>query len=348
MRRLSPRCFLSSFRCGDVGPPRSVLSATRNVTVWKRAQHKSTIPGDWGTSQYLPPPHHRHHRLFHATASVLSSDPYKVLSVPTTATEKEIKIAYFKLAKRFHPDVNKSEEAKTKFQAAANAYEVLSDPKKRAAYDNSGFDPFGSAGYQQQQQQQQQQRANAQQHWSNVTLDADIIEEALREYGEEVAENAAAAAAGVGRGDIQPLWGFVKRHKGIVASIVLPTLLIFRFPGAVVGVMRFIPQIASIALGVVVYSSRILGARGSFYLIQAVWKNLWPLLVSEMQGSVKYAAKHAAAYTAARRAAKTSTKAKRGERTSAQEEAQRKSDERRNGQQRKGKGKGAGRRSRKI
>ncbi|XP_055337540.1 dnaJ homolog subfamily B member 6-B-like [Paramacrobiotus metropolitanus] len=60
---------------------------------------------------------------------------YKVLGVEKTATEKDIKKAFRKLALKYHPDKNKEEDAEEKFRQVAQAYETLSDPKKRKEYD---------------------------------------------------------------------------------------------------------------------------------------------------------------------------------------------------------------------
>jgi len=70
-------------------------------------------------------------------------DFYKLLEVERNASEAEIKKSYRKMAMKFHPDRNKDnpEEAEQKFKAIKEAYEVLSDPKKRSAYDQ-----FGHAG----------------------------------------------------------------------------------------------------------------------------------------------------------------------------------------------------------
>lgn len=74
-------------------------------------------------------------------------DPYEVLGVPKNATEDEIKKAYRKLARDFHPDRNPGDkQAETKFKEIQDAFEVLHDKEKRAKYDQFGFvDP--SAGF---------------------------------------------------------------------------------------------------------------------------------------------------------------------------------------------------------
>lgn len=65
-------------------------------------------------------------------------DYYKVLGVSKEADEKQIKAAFRKLARKYHPDVNKDPDATVKFKELNEAYEVLSDPQKRQRYDSLG------------------------------------------------------------------------------------------------------------------------------------------------------------------------------------------------------------------
>lgn len=77
----------------------------------------------------------------------MGKDYYKTLGITKGATDEEIKKAYRKMALRYHPDKNKTIGAEEKFKEVAEAYEVLSDKKKRDIYDKYGEDGLkGSRG----------------------------------------------------------------------------------------------------------------------------------------------------------------------------------------------------------
>ncbi|GMT14298.1 hypothetical protein PFISCL1PPCAC_5595, partial [Pristionchus fissidentatus] len=89
--------------------------------------------------------------------SKMGKDYYKILGVTKTSSDDEIKKAYRKMALKYHPDKNKEAGAENKFKEIAEAYDVLSDPKKKEIYDKygeeglkggggNGFDPSGMGG----------------------------------------------------------------------------------------------------------------------------------------------------------------------------------------------------------
>ena len=74
-------------------------------------------------------------------------DYYEVLGLSKGASEEEIKKAYRKMAKKYHPDINKEPGAEEKFKEINEAYEVLSDPQKKATYDQFGHAGMDGAGF---------------------------------------------------------------------------------------------------------------------------------------------------------------------------------------------------------
>jgi molecular chaperone DnaJ len=82
-----------------------------------------------------------------ATANVTKADFYEVLQVSRDASDQELKASYRRLAMQYHPDRNPNNpEAEEKFKACSEAYQVLSDPEKRAAYDRYGHAAFQGGG----------------------------------------------------------------------------------------------------------------------------------------------------------------------------------------------------------
>jgi molecular chaperone DnaJ len=82
----------------------------------------------------------RSQRAFRASSLLFSKkDYYSILGVPRSSSEQEIKKAYFSLAKKYHPDINKEPDAKERFSEISTAYETLGSPEKRKKYDTTGM-----------------------------------------------------------------------------------------------------------------------------------------------------------------------------------------------------------------
>src|SRR3990167_7214878 len=69
-------------------------------------------------------------------------DYYEILGITKSASEAEVKSAYRKLARKHHPDIDKSAGAAERFKELGEAYQVLSDPQKKQSYDQFGHDAF--------------------------------------------------------------------------------------------------------------------------------------------------------------------------------------------------------------
>src|SRR5690606_28127328 len=100
---------------------------------------------------------HRDSPRPHRQSMTAKRDYYEILGVSRNATAEEIRRAYRRLARKYHPDVNREEGAEERFKEINEAYEVLGDEERRAAYDRFGHagvsggfgaagDPFGFSG----------------------------------------------------------------------------------------------------------------------------------------------------------------------------------------------------------
>lgn len=197
-------------------------------------------------------------------------DPYELLGVSSTATAKEIKLGYFKAAKKYHPDLNPNDpKAAEKFQQLADAYETLKDPTSRAHYDKFGWkqQDQGQQSQQHQQQNTQQQyqqsqwagyqnyggathgQKSATDTWSEMWADAEIIAEALNGYSEELIEETHEAVDAVKAGDWATVAKLVGNHK-IVFGGMAGLFVLLRWPAAAVFVatmgIRSVPMVIKI------------------------------------------------------------------------------------------------------
>lgn len=104
-------------------------------------------------------------------------DYYKILEIPKSATEDEIKKAYRKLARKYHPDLNpNNKEAEKKFKEINEANEVLSDPENRKKYDSYGKDWKQADAYEQARRQQGQSRRSSGQQYQSGEYGGDFSE----------------------------------------------------------------------------------------------------------------------------------------------------------------------------
>lgn len=141
-------------------------------------------------------------------------DYYEVLGVPRTATPEEIKTAYRRLAREYHPDLNKTnpKAAEEKFKELSEAYEVLADETKRRHYDAGGFSgvegDFGPGGF----------------NWQNFTRAGDI-EDLLgsSDFLQQLFAQAAGGGFFSGFGGATPRWARAQlRGRDVEVSIRVP------------------------------------------------------------------------------------------------------------------------------
>lgn len=114
--------------------PYKLLPPGRNLELFPKHDLKSSF-GSWSAVLNILP-----QRSFHSSdVRNKAQNLYEVLGVSRNASSKDIKKAYYELAKKYHPDTNKDDpQAAKKFQEVSSAYEVLSDEKKRQEYDQWG------------------------------------------------------------------------------------------------------------------------------------------------------------------------------------------------------------------
>lgn len=184
--------------------------------------------------------------------------------MPRAATAAEIKRAYLQEAKKCHPDVDPSPGATARFKQLAQAYQVLKDPSSRASYD--------AWGDQQQQHQQGSTAAGSGARRSTrygaagasstppppgPEIDPfELFKAVLEELGTEIVveywgtvqKEAAHATQKAREGDLQPARDFAWKHKVLFGAIVVPSVVLLRFPWVVGVAFRFFAGVAALLL----------------------------------------------------------------------------------------------------
>ncbi|XP_076802164.1 dnaJ homolog subfamily A member 3, mitochondrial-like [Clavelina lepadiformis] len=154
-------------------------------------------------------------KSFHCSSILQSEDYYKILGISRNATTKEIKQAYFKLAKKYHPDSNTGNKgAAAKFQQISQAYEVLGNKEKRQQYDT-----FGSGSYSQGSQGFSQTYgnpfANQHQQWSYHQMNNKEAEELFKEVFKGFSQQSSFGGFGAGgRGFMNTMMSSMLRGFG--------------------------------------------------------------------------------------------------------------------------------------
>lgn len=214
--------------------------------------------------------------------------PYELLNVSKTATAKEIKLAYFREAKKYHPDMNPNDpKAKEKFQQVAAAYELLSDENRRRVYDSTGrAHETTYAGNQDQDQDWNNAystggAASSEQHaediFNSVKEDFDVIKDAFQSYTEEIRDELQYAVDCTKKQDWEGLMEVAKTHKMLIAGVVVPTVLFLRYPPAVFFVLRAIWAMSNVALVGLLRSGNIT------MVARMLWKSIVKLSMEQKQ-----------------------------------------------------------------
>jgi hypothetical protein len=234
--------------------------------------------------QSVPRPRGGSVPLLHRLLSFAARDHYATLGVSRTATQQEIKRAYFNAAKRTHPDVDKSAGAAERFRSVAEAFDVLRDPARRRAYDAGGAASGSTTGNHSAQQpggQRSQHYGGQSQQGARMGQASaeDLFKRVWSEMGfEEIDEYIAqvqtdfyhAADAALNKQTLAPARDFASEHKALLLGIALPAVVLFRVPAAGVFAIRLI--------GAPLLLARLLPPRAVAGFILPLYRVQWLLL----------------------------------------------------------------------
>lgn len=147
------------------------------------------------------------------------TDPYEIIGVSRTATPAEVKKAYFREAKKCHPDLNPGDpQAKARFQRLTAAYEAIQNPGKSTDYYETSYGD--SQGHQ------------AEEVFDSLWEDVAVVKEAVVMYGKDLQEEIEMIIDAAKEREWNKVWEAAKQHKGIILGVFVPLLVVFRFPVA--------------------------------------------------------------------------------------------------------------------
>ena len=183
-------------------------------------------------------------------------DAYAVLGVARGLTDRDYKVAYLRKAKEWHPDLRPNDPTATKkFQELSAAYDEIKDSGARAAYDARARFQDTDPGYgRPRQQSAQQSAAQAAATWAEAWADAGALLEAAQAWWEEeyaaLDEDVEEFSAAVTHRRLGDALDVVKRRSGLIVSVVVPALVLLRWPGAAVWVLRGVAPLATAVIGI--------------------------------------------------------------------------------------------------
>jgi hypothetical protein len=174
-----------------------------------------------------------------------------ILGVARTATPQEIKVAYFKAAKTYHPDVNPGDaKAAAQFRACAEAYELLSNATTRATYDRTGRRPSdspapgSSSSNSYSSQTTYDADAHARSVFESLWADIEVLKQALSTFSTGLRNEVSSSYESAKSGDWQPALQTVVKNGGPLA-IIATAVLLLRFPALIAPVAAVALRVAA-------------------------------------------------------------------------------------------------------
>ena len=170
------------------------------------------------------------------------------------SSQKDIKLAYFRLAKKYHPDINTGPEARLIFQKLANAYEILGDEDDKRKYDmhnSSAWSGFSSDSQKTNNAYNEEYDSSSSSYdttrgrtpeeiFKTVLQDISVIKEAAMLYGRDFGEDMKGLGSSLLKGDLKSAGHFISNNKVVLLGITVPLVIATRHPLALMLTGRYI------------------------------------------------------------------------------------------------------------